>query len=107
MKTLKFEPHFIQPILSGEKTSTWRMFDDKNLQEGDKLKLLNKDTGEEFAEVVISSIRQKKLGEIDGTDFEGHARYESQNDMLNKYKGYYGDRVTLETPIKIINFILA
>jgi hypothetical protein len=31
MKTLKFYDNLIPLILSGEKTSTWRIFDDKNL----------------------------------------------------------------------------
>lgn len=35
-KTLKFTPELSAKILSGEKTSTWRLFDDKNLQKGDR-----------------------------------------------------------------------
>lgn len=31
-KALKFTPELSAKILSGEKTSTWRLFDDKNLQ---------------------------------------------------------------------------
>ena len=46
MKTLKFASHLVQKILSGEKTSTWRLFDDKDLQVGDGLIFVNKDTGE-------------------------------------------------------------
>jgi len=31
MKKLKFEPNLVPKILSGEKTSIWRLFDDKDL----------------------------------------------------------------------------
>lgn len=34
-KTLKFLDKYVEPIKAGEKTSTFRMFDDKDLQIGD------------------------------------------------------------------------
>jgi hypothetical protein len=34
MKTLKFKPHLVEQILTGTKTSTWRLFDDKNIMGG-------------------------------------------------------------------------
>jgi len=34
MKTLKFAPDLCAQILAGTKTSTWRLFDDKNLMGG-------------------------------------------------------------------------
>lgn len=106
MKTLKFMPHLVPQVLSGVKTSTWRLFDDKNLTEGDDLLMLNKETGEEFAKARITKVREKKLGELTDADFEGHEKYKDQEDMLNHYKSYYGDKVTLDTPIKLIDFKL-
>ena len=106
MKNLKFAPHLVPLVLSGEKTSTWRLFDDKALQAGDELTLINKDTGEEFAEATILSTREKKLGELEESDFTGHEKFESEEKMYEAYKTYYGDRVTPETIVKIINFKL-
>ena len=37
MKTLKFTTQLVEKILSGEKTSTWRLFDDKDFKNGDNL----------------------------------------------------------------------
>lgn len=37
MKTLKFAPHLVPLVLSVEKISIWRLFDEKNLTDGDKL----------------------------------------------------------------------
>ena len=45
MKTLKFTPELCQQIMAGNKTSTWRLFDDKDLTVGDKLQFLSKETG--------------------------------------------------------------
>ncbi len=106
MKFLKFMPYLVPKIISGEKTSTWRLFDDKDLMEGDGLIMLNKETGEEFAKGKITKIREKKLGELEDSDFDGHEKYKDQEDMLKHYRGYYGDRVTLDSIIKMVDFEL-
>jgi len=106
MKSLKFKPHLISQIISGEKTSTWRLFDDKNLTAGDDFLMINKETGEEFAKGRITKVREKKLGELEDTDFIGHEGYKDQNDMLNHYRGYYGDKVSLDTIVKMVDFRL-
>lgn len=106
MKTLKFRHNLIQEILDGSKTVTWRLFDEKNLQVGDKPEFVDWESGEKFAEAEIVKIREKKLGEIQEKDFEGHERYESNEEMLKHYKEYYGDRVTIDTVIKMIDFKL-
>ncbi|OHA91277.1 MAG: hypothetical protein A2758_02315 [Candidatus Zambryskibacteria bacterium RIFCSPHIGHO2_01_FULL_49_18] len=106
MKSLKFMPHLVSKVLSGEKTSTWRLFDDKNLTEGDEFLMLNKETGEEFAKGKITQVREKKLGELNDADFVGHEGYKDQDDMLNHYKSYYGDKVSLDTLIRMVDFEL-
>jgi hypothetical protein len=40
-------------------------------------------------------------------DFNGHERYESEEDMYAHYRQYYGDSVGPKTPVKIIRFELA
>jgi hypothetical protein len=104
-KTLKFKDHLVSKILSGEKTTTWRLFDDKDLRVGDHLVFINKDTGERFGEADVTAMREKPLSEIDEDDFaEGHERYASRDAMLQSYRNYYGDAVDWHTPIKLINF---
>jgi hypothetical protein len=106
MKTLKFAEHLVPMVLSGEKTSTWRLFDDKDLQVGDKIILVNKTTGENFSEAEIVNVEEKALGNIVDEDFDGHEKFESTEAMFTSYRGYYGDRVTPETIVKMINFKL-
>lgn len=106
MKTLKFRSHLAKEILEGRKTVTWRLFDDKDLSVGDHLELLDWKIGEKFAEAEITRVREKKLGEIEDSDFEGHEKYESKEEILEIYGKYYGDKVGWNTMVKIIEFKL-
>jgi hypothetical protein len=104
MKTLKFSPQLCEQILSGTKTSTWRLFDDKDLQVGDSLEFLNKETSERIGTAVITSLRIKTFSTLEDADWEGHERYPSEEAMYEAYRGYYGDKVTGDTEVKIICF---
>jgi hypothetical protein len=104
MKSLKFAPHLVEKILSGEKTSTWRLFDDKNLQEGDNLIFLNKETGEEFGTAIIIQSSTKTLGALEESDWIGHEKFKSTEEMYSTYRQYYGDKVSPATEVKLISF---
>lgn len=68
--------------------------------------MINKETGEEFAQVRITALVIKTLGQIAPEDYDGHEKYLSQTEMVNAYKKYYGDKVSLETEVKILKFEL-
>lgn len=106
IKTLKFKSHLVELILSGEKTTTWRLFDDKDLQVGDEVELVNSDTKEVAARAQITHVLTKPLGQVTDADYAGHERYESQDDLLNHFRQYYGERVNLGTELKVVNFKL-
>ena len=102
-KTLKFKERLVPLIMSGEKDVTWRIFDDKDLQVGDELDFINKQTMEKFGEAKILNIQEKTLGEI-SIEEAGHHNYESIEQMYETYRKYYGDKVGPDTPLKIIKF---
>ncbi len=104
MKSLKFAPHLVKKILSGEKTSTWRLFDDKDLQEGDELTFINKETEETFGKGKIISLYSKTLGTLEESDWNGHEKFASEEELYTSYKQYYGDKVRPETEVKILSF---
>ena len=106
MKTLKFRHNLVQKILNNSKTVTWRLFDDKNIQVGDQAELIDWESGEKFAEAEITGVREKRLGEIEEKDSEGHEKYQSNEEMLEHYKKYYGGKVDMDTIVKIIDFEL-
>jgi len=103
---LKFRDYLISSILSGEKNVTWRLFDEKNLSTGDEINLINWNTKEKFGEAIIIDVREKRFNELKETDFEGHEKFISKEEMYNKYRTYYGDKVNEKTIIKIIKFKL-
>ena len=104
MKTLKFAPNLVAQILGGEKTSTWRLYDDKDLQKHDQLLFLNKATLEEFGTATITSLYTKTLGTLTNDDWEGHERFKSEEEMYATYRSYYGDSVNEYTEVKILSF---
>ena len=107
MKTSKFRPDLAKLILEGKKTTTWRLFDDKDFQVGDAMVLINWETKEPFARAVITGIKEKPLKDLNDADWEGHERFASNEEMYQKYKEYYPGRdIGADTLVKIIHFEL-
>lgn len=104
MKTLKFTPELCAQILAGTKTCTWRLFDDKDLTVGDELTFVNKQTLESFGTGEITHVYIKTLGTLEESDWIGHERFASEEEMYATYRQYYGDTVSPDTKVKIIHF---
>lgn len=103
MKVIKFTPELTELIKSGKKTSTFRLFDDKDLQVGDEFTMVTRD-GEvltEFGTAVITQVDLRTLSTLTAEDYDGH---EPVADPVNVYRDYYGDTVNLDTEVKIIRF---
>lgn len=106
MKTLKLKPSMIDDLLQGKKTKTWRMFDEKQLGLGDDVQFVNADTGVPIAMTIVTAMHEKRFGDIVEADFDGHNPYPSRDIMLETYRGYYGENVNWDTPIKMLTFEL-
>ena len=104
MKTLKFKAHLCDEIVAGNKTSTWRLFDDKELKTGDELEFINKDTSETFGTATITDLYTKTLGTLEEKDWEGHERFATDDEMYATYREYYSDAVGPDTEVKILSF---
>lgn len=105
-KVIKFRDYLAEMVLTGEKDLTWRLFDDKNFMEGDDVDLINWNTGEKFGEAVLIKVWEKKMGELEEPDFDGHEKFADDEEMYRTYRTYYGDRVGPDTFVKIIRFKL-
>jgi len=112
MKTLKLDHKLAEMVRTGQKTSTWRIYDDKDISVNDHIELLDKvSPGDPSTWTVAGTARvdevvEKRLGEISAADMDGHNEYASREDMLKDFQKYYGPQVTFETPIKLIHFTL-
>jgi len=110
VKKLKLDHELAQMVLRGEKTSTWRLYDDKDLTVNDEVVLIDKVEPEKPATwkmigtARINRIIEKRVGDIQSQDYEGHEPHESPEERLRAYRGYYGDTVTWDTPVKMIHF---
>jgi hypothetical protein len=104
MKTLKFSQDLVELIKSGSKTSTWRLFDDKDIKVGDLVIFIKRPKLTPFAESIITEVIIKKLKDLTKKDKEGHEAFETEEMMYKTYSGYYKKKVTPDTDIKIIRF---
>ncbi len=106
MKILKFRKSLSELILRGEKTTTWRIFDDKDIQVGDELSCLVWESKEEFAKVNVVSVREVAFKDLTKEDLEGHEKFSNDKEMYDTYSEYYNQPVTEDTIVKIIKFEL-
>jgi hypothetical protein len=67
MKTIKFRDYLVPLVLSGEKNCTWRLFDDKDIQRGDNVSLINWNTKEPFANALNLKVRRRCMNPIEHT----------------------------------------
>lgn len=110
MKKLKLDHGLAQMVSVGTKTSTWRLFDDKDLTVNDVVELIDKVEPEQpqtwklIGTGRINRIIEKRVGDIQPEDYEVQSEYEAPEERLKAYRGYYGDQVTWDTPVKMIYF---
>jgi ribonuclease HI len=110
MKKLKLNHDLAESIVRGLTSSTWRLFDDKDLTVNDQVVLIDKVNPRdprswiEIGIATIDSVIQKRLGDITQKDLDEHKGFTSKGEILNTCQKYYGPDVTWETPIKFIHF---
>lgn len=107
MKTLKFHPNLVDMVLEGSKTTTWRLWDDKNLSVGDEVSFLDSYSKAEFAQAILTEVKETTFAELTAQDWEGHERFSSDEEMYKSYTKHYGNKkVDKNTKLKIIKFKL-
>lgn len=105
IKCLKFAEPLPGLILRGEKDTTWRVNDNKNLTQGDKISL-QRTNRTEFARAKITAIKTTTFGELTKEDKHGHEKFNSNEEMLQTYSCYYNENINMNTSLKVIKFKL-
>lgn len=105
-KTLRFSPDLVHLILLGKKTSTWRLWDDKNLSKGDIVYFLKSGNGRYFATAKIIEVIEKPLGLLTHEDTLGHEEFDSAKEMYKIFQKYYRRKIGPKTLVKIVQFEL-
>jgi hypothetical protein len=105
VKVLRFFEPLPDLILSGEKDTTWRINDDKNLEPGDLLSLVDRQRNE-FGKAKVLWTKNTTFEDLSKEDVKGHEKFKNTGEMLLTYSGYYNVTTTLKTPIKVVKFKL-
>lgn len=105
-KRLKFSSELVPLVLSGEKDTTWRLWDDKNLSGGDTVDFIDIETKRCFATAKLTKVNARLMGGLTKEDRVGHEPFDSDKQMYDTYSRYYGRSVGPDTPVKIIRFEL-
>ena len=112
MKQIKLDHELAQLVVADKKTSTWRLFDDKDLSVNDVIEFIDKvnprdkSTWVTCARARIDQVTEKRFKDLVDADYEGHNPYKSKEEMYKTFSGYYNVEVDDETPLKIITFTL-
>lgn len=106
MKTVKFRNYLVPLVHSGEKNSTWRLFDDKDLSVGDRIELAEFVTKQSFGQAVITKVASKPFKDLTTEDKQGHESFANDTEMYKTYTLYYQQPVGPDTLVKIIWFDL-
>jgi len=109
-KLLKLSHQAAELVRQGKKTSTWRLNDDKDLRVNDRIAFIDKvSSGDEsswgeFGDTIITSIVEKRFGDLTAVNFEGSEDYATNDDMIKAFQRYYGEKIDYNAPVKIIHF---
>jgi len=97
-------------IYSGEKKSTWRINDEKNVSVDDQIGIIDKVNPDDHSswQIIgtgrVSEVLQKRLNDIEPGDLGVGEDFESKPQMLKTFRKYYGGDISEHTPVKIISF---
>lgn len=105
MKQLKFADPLPQKVLDGEKDTTWRIDDEKEITVNDRILLQDSDENE-FGRAKVLWTKKTTFGRLTQEDKKGHETYESNKEMYQTYSDYYEMEVGAKTPLKVIKFEL-
>lgn len=106
MKRMKFAPNLMPLILEGKKTSTWRLWDDKDLTTGDIVEFANSETLEVFAKAELTKVIEKPFKELTEEEKVGHEKYKDEKELFKTFEDYYHKSVNENTTFKIVWFKL-
>lgn len=105
-KTLKFRTELTDLITSGEKTATWRLFDDKNIQVGDMVDFLEFGTLKFIGTAKVVEVFIKKFKDLTSSDKVGHETYSSEEEMYLSFSNDYKTKVGPYTELKVIKYVM-
>ena len=97
IKRLKLYENLKAAVLSGQKASTWRLFDDKNLSIGDTVEFISTQTKQPICLVEITHAIEKPLGTLNVEDKKRKIEKKSFKEVFFHPQVYYDYRWYYQT----------
>lgn len=110
MKQLKFEHSFATDIQAGNKTATLRINDDKDIQLGDNIELVDKvkrdhpTSWEVLGILHITAITNIALSDLKRENFIKAESFLTIDEMIQVFRRFYGEHIYENTEVAIVEF---
>jgi hypothetical protein len=106
-KTLTFSYPLPKLVLNGEKNTTRRINDDKDISVWDSIDLLDRENNFKIFWVAkIIRVKFTTFWNLSHEDKEWHEKFTNDKEMYRTYTKYYWFNVTENTALKVIKFKL-
>lgn len=109
-KQLKFDHQQARDIAVGNKTASFRFFDDKNIRVGDTLEIVDKVEHDNPASwlctgtIFVTEVLEKLVKDLYPGDWAGTETFMNQEAFIDAMEVQYKQSITEETPLKILRF---
>jgi hypothetical protein len=100
LRKIRFKDEYIPLILEGKKTSTIRL--EKKFRVGETLAVTSVKTGKIYCRIRVTSIVQKRLGELTDDDASRDG-FRGRADLIKALKRIYGD-IRSDRKLYVIRF---
>lgn len=104
MKELKFANKLVDDIHDWRKQSTFRYDDEKEIQEGDELRMLTPQDRIIKTGVEVTHVEVRPVREFEPVHFKYHEKAKDVETLVEGLNMYYDDEITLDTEIKFISW---
>ncbi len=107
MKQIGFSPKYIEDILSGKKTITYRYGEKyfKLFKPHEVIEVIDSSTGKVSALIKVKSIRLIPLSQIP-LNKKGHESYTSTEDVISKLQAFYPNHLNHDSLFTSIEFLI-
>lgn len=111
-KQLKFNHQYANAIRDGEKMATFRVQDDKGIEPGDFVELVDKIDGDRpmtwvvTGEMQVLSVEKIPLSQLSKEQLIRAEAFDSIDEMVTTFRRFYGEYITKETVVSVISFLI-
>lgn len=110
MKQLKFEHKYAEDIVSGVKSATFRVNDDKDIKPGDVVELVDKVNGDRpktwqlRGQLNIKAVSQLMIGELTKEHLVRAESFANTAELIQSFRRFYGEHIDGNSLVNVLEF---